>query len=242
MTLLQGILLSIVQAVSEFLPISSKGHLNLAQHLLGMEPSLTFDIFLNTATLLSVIFFFRSQIGFFIKNLRYIIVGTIPAVVMGYFFKETLEPLYSRVELLPYFFLITAAFLIASVKFDKKNENLTYKKALIIGLFQSLALLPGISRSGSTILSGLLVGLSPVNAFNFSFSLFIPASFGALLLDYQNILNMGAMSTPYLVSFVVAFIVGIISLSLLKRILVGNKLWVFGVYLVVLSALCLFLL
>jgi undecaprenyl-diphosphatase len=237
----QAIILSLVQGISEFLPISSKGHLNLAQHLLGLQSSLTFDIFLNTATLLSVIFFFRSQIPYFIKNLKYIIVGTLPAIFFGFILKHRLESLFSNPHILPYLFLVTAALLFATKYLKPKTNELTYKRALIIGLIQSAALFPGISRSGSTIFGGLLMGLSSIAAFNFSFALFIPASIGALVLDLKDMLSIGAYWSPvYAFSFVLTALVGYFALSFLKKVLIGQKFWYFSLYLVFLSVFCFF--
>ena len=235
MTLIQGLILAIVQGLAEFLPISSKAHLNIAQHLLGLTPSLTFDIFLNTATLLSVLFYFRSQIPYFFKNLKYIIVGTIPAIFFGFLLKHKIEIISTDIHLLFIFFLVTATFLLITKFLKPQDKKLTYKKALIIGLFQSLALIPGLSRSGCTIFGGLIVGLSALEAFNFSFSLFIPASIGALVLDLKNIGQMSGFGLNYFISFAVSAIVGYIAIVFLKKVLTGHKLWYFSFYLFVLA-------
>jgi len=108
------LILAFVQGISEFLPISSKGHLNLVQHLLGLQSSLAFDIFLNTATLISVLFFFRKQIGYFFKNLPYIVVGTIPAVVFGFLLQHRLENIFSNPKILPPLFIVTGLMLIST--------------------------------------------------------------------------------------------------------------------------------
>jgi len=238
----QSIILAIVQGISEFLPISSSGHLNLFQYFFGLTPSLSFDIFLNTATLLSVLVFFRSQLKFFFSNLPQIIVGSIPAGLVGILFKNQIETIFADVSLLPIFFLATAAFVFSTQYFKNKSETISYKQALIIGLFQMLAILPGVSRSGSTIFAGLLVGLSPMAAFNFSFSLFIPASIGALVLGLKDILGQNIFQSDYLVAFVVTFLVGLVSLYILKKLLVRHKLWYFGFYCLILASSLLFVL
>jgi undecaprenyl-diphosphatase len=235
MSIFQATILSIVQGITEFLPISSKGHLNLASSLMGIQPSLALDIFLNTATLISVIFYFRKQIPYFIKNLKYIVVGSIPAVIGGLLFKHQVEAIVSNIGIYPYFFLITTTYLLISKFLKSQEKTLNYSKALIIGSFQALALLPGISRSGSTIFAGLLMGLSATEAFNFSFSLFIPASIGALLLDLKDASFSTFMNPTYLYSFILTFFVGLIALSLLKKILTSHKLWYFGIYTLILS-------
>ncbi len=241
MSLVQAIILAVVQGVTEFLPVSSSGHLNLFQHLFKLTPSLTFDIFLNTATLLSVIFFFRHQVGYFKKNIPYILVGSIPAVVVGFLFKDRFDLIFADIKLLPLFFLITAIFLLITKYLPTKSAKLNYKNAFIIGLFQALAILPAVSRSGATIFTGLLVGLTSVEAFNFSFSLFIPASIGALILSLKDLSTQNIFTTSNLLSFGVTFIVGVFALIVLKKILLSNKLWFFGVYVLMLSIILLLL-
>jgi undecaprenyl-diphosphatase len=242
MSFLQTIILSFVQGITEFLPISSDGHLNLFQHFFNLTPSLAFDVFLHAATFLSVLFFFRNQLKYFFSNLKYIIVGSIPAVLVGFFFKDQMEILFSNSKFLPFFFLITAV-LVFSTKFIKKqNKDLTYLSAFIIGIFQAVAILPGVSRSGLTIFSGLLLGLSSLNAFNFSFCLFIPVSFGAIILSAKDILNQSLINTNNIVAFVLTFLVGLIALSFLKKIISGQKFWIFGIYTFILALVLFFIL
>lgn len=242
MNLIQSILLAIVQGIAEFLPISSSGHLNLLQHFLGLTPSLTFDIFLNTATLLSVLFFFRKKLSYFFSNLPQIIIGSIPAAFVGIFFKDQIESIFADISLLPLFFLFTATFLFITKYLPVKNNKLTYRHAFIIGLFQAFAILPAVSRSGSTIFAGLLLGLSPLQAFNFSFALFIPASLGALLLDLKKLSDLNLTNPVYIISFIITFMVGVLALTLLQKILVNQKIWVFGVYALLLSIVLMFVL
>ncbi len=242
MTLFKSIILGIVQAITEFLPISSSGHLNLTQHFFNLQPSLTLDIFLNTATLLSVLFFFKNQIKYFFSNLKYIIVGCIPAGLIGVLFKDQIDSLFSNIHYLPFFFVLSSIFVFSTKFLKSKDNKLDYKKALVIGIFQAIAILPGVSRSGATIFAALLVGLSPLQAFNFSFSLFIPASFGALLLDAKNLSSSGIFNFQYLTTFIITFIVGVGALYLLKKVLVGHKFWLFGIYAFILGISLFFLL
>jgi len=242
MTYLQSIILSFVQGITEFLPISSDGHLNLFQHFFRLTPSLTFDIFLHAATFLSVLFFFRNQIKYFFTNLKYIIVGSIPAVIAGFFLKDQIESLFADIKFLPFFFLITGILVLVTKFFQKGDKPLTYFSAFIIGIFQALAILPGVSRSGCTIFAALLFGLLPINAFNFSFSLFIPATAGAILLDLKNILDPSILTSTNLVSFVITLFVGIIALTFLKKIISSNKFWVFGIYTIILALSLFFIL
>lgn len=241
MNLFQSLTLGVVQGITEFLPISSDGHLNLFQYFFKLTPSLTFDVFLHAATFLSVLFFFRNQISYFFSNLKYIIVGSIPAVIAGLFFKDQVSAIFSDPKLLPFFFLITAILVLTTKFFKKDNRKITYLSAFVIGIFQALAILPGVSRSGLTIFAGLMFGLSSLEAFNFSFSLFIPATFGAIILESKDIVNNGNILTPnYLFPFVLTFIVGLISLALLKKVLTGHKFWIFGIYTLLLSTVLFF--
>lgn len=240
MTFIQSIILSIVQGITEFLPISSDGHLNLFQHFFKLTPSLTFDVFLHAATFLSVLFFFRNQIKYFFSNLKYIIVGSIPAVLAGFFLKDQFESLFSNPKFLPFFFLITGILVISTKFIKKQDKKITYSSAFIIGIFQALAILPGVSRSGLTIFSALLLGLSPINAFNFSFSLFIPASFGAILLSAKDIVGQSIINTNNMIAFVLTFFVGLIALYFLKKIVASQKFWIFGIYTTILALVLFF--
>lgn len=240
MTLTQSVVLSFIQGVTEFLPISSSGHLHLFQHFLGLSTSLAFDIFFNTATFLAVLFYFRSQVPFFFKNIKYIIIGSLPAVIVGVFLKDQIELIFSSIKTLPYEFLFTAILLLSTHFFKIKNNTLSNSKAFIIGLFQALAIIPAVSRSGSTIFAGLLFGLSPLNAFNFSFCLFIPASLGALILDFKDILNLPNFGINYIIAFILTSIVGYFSLTILQKTLISRKFWFFGIYLLILSIVLFF--
>jgi len=239
MTFIQSLILGLTQAVSEFLPISSDGHLNLVQHFFRLTPSLALDVFLHAATFLSVLFYFRHQTKYFFDHLKYIIVGSIPAAITGLFFKDQLESLFANPKLLPYFFLFTGL-MVFSTKFIKPdNKKITYPMAFIIGIFQALAILPGVSRSGGTIFSALLLGLSPAAAFNFSFGLFIPVSIGAILFSLKDIFSANLITPINLLIFVITGLVGIFVLSCLQKLVIKNKFWIFGLYVIVLSV-CLF--
>jgi len=227
----QLLILSLVQAVSEFLPISSSGHLNLFQSVFGLTPSLALDIFLNTATLFSVLYLFRHQVSDFFKKLPLIIIGTLPAAVLGFLFKDKIDLLFTRPEYLPLFFLITSVLLLAQKFITPQKTKLTPAKALVIGLFQALALFPGVSRSASTLFAGLLLGLPLLQAFQFSFYLFIPASLGALVLNFTDIRLLSSfISLESLLAFLFTFAVGIISLRLLQKLFIGRRLWYFSFY------------
>ena len=237
MTLLNSIILAIVQGITEFLPVSSSGHLTLFQYILNTTPSLSFDIFLNTASLLTVFVYFAASWRLFIKDFKYIIIGSIPAAIVGLLFKPQLESLFSSPKYLPLFFGISALILFASRYLVRQDKKLTYQKALIIGLFQSLAILPGVTRSGSTIVAGLLLGLPATMAFQFSFFLFIPASFGALLLELRDNQFSQFFNLNYFIAFLITFFVGLLSLKILKKSIQSQHLWYFSIYLVILAVI-----
>jgi undecaprenyl-diphosphatase len=158
------------------------------------------------------------------------------------FLKDQVELIFSNIKLLPYFFLITSALLI-STKFikNKSISKLNYKNALIIGIIQAIAILPAVSRSGSTIVTALWLGLAPVEAFNFSFCLFIIASLGTIALDYQNLFMASNFSPIMLFTFFITFISGVIALYLLKKVLTSKNFWYFGIYTLILAITLLFI-
>jgi len=219
-------LLAFIQGVTEFLPISSTGHLNLAQYIFKQPISLSLDIFLHLATLFSVLFFFRKFIKYFFDNLIYIIIASIPVAIIGYLFQDKIDNIFSDIKLLPIFFLITSIFLFSTKFFRNRQQNLDYKKALIIGLFQCIALLPGVSRSGTTIMAGLLMGLSPLEAFNFSFALFIPATIGSVILGLKNF----SFTSAHIPVLLITFLTGILALTILKKSLLSKNFWKFSLY------------
>lgn len=229
-------ILALVQGISEFLPISSSGHLNLFQSIFGYTPSLSLDIFFHLATLVSVLFFFRAKIKDFFSKIPYIFVGTIPTILAVFLFKSQIDKIFQEANLLPYFFLITSLLLFLTKFTKQKNKKITFKMAFLIGIFQSLAILPGVSRSGATIFAGLLLGLSAIDAFNFSFYLFIPAMIGALILDYSAI----NLTPDFIFPFIICMSIGLVALSILKKSLISKNFWKFGFYTLML-ALALFI-
>ncbi|MFA6007770.1 MAG: undecaprenyl-diphosphate phosphatase [Candidatus Shapirobacteria bacterium] len=235
MSLIQSFVLAFIQGVTEFLPLSSSGHLNLFQHFFNLSPSLALDIFLNTATLFSVLFFFRNQLKYFFSHLPQIILASIPAAIVGFFFKDTVASIFSNFRLLPLFFLVNSLILFSTKKSKGEKSEISLKQAIIIGFSQAFAILPGVSRAGTTIATGLALGLAPETAFNFSFCLFIPASLGAILLGFKDLNVASFLNSQYLLAFILTFMVGLIALSFLRKILTSHKLWYFGIYTLILS-------
>lgn len=254
MTVLQGIILGIIQGISEFLPISSSGHLALFQILFGLETeeSLTFNIILHIGTLIPVLIVFRETIFDILKKplqkLTYlIIVATIPTVIVALLFKDLVETLSSTTWFLGIGFMCTGLLLLFSDKLkdgDKEIEDddttINYKDALVIGTMQSLAILPSISRSGSTIIGSLFCGLSRKTAAKFSFLMSIPAIAGAavlMVLDFVTgeVAVESIPVVPAICGFVSASVSGYFAIRFMLELVKKCKLKYFSYYLIALS-------
>ncbi|MCD5390836.1 undecaprenyl-diphosphate phosphatase [candidate division NPL-UPA2 bacterium] len=243
--MLDRILLAIIQAATEFLPISSSGHLALASNLISKsQPDLFFFTVLHVSSLIAAIIFTRKEIGYLLsfnkqykKMWLYLIVATIPAVLFGFFFIEKIEEAFSSLLFIGLAFIFTGIILFFT-RFSKTYSKLNIKNSLIIGLFQILALFPGVSRSGITISSALFLGIDKEKATKFSFLLFIPLSLGAFILE------MGGecyFSLSLVVSFFVCLILSLVFLNLLLFIAKKGKFWVFSMYCFVIGMISLFL-
>ncbi len=250
MNILQAFLLGIIQGISEFLPISSSGHLVLLQNLFSLNGSqLTFNILVHFATLLAVIiFFWKKLLSLNFKEISIILIANIPTAVVGFLLKDKLEFIFSKINLVALMLIVTAIFnFISDKKLNKqastKNQSPSIKQAGIIGLFQALAIIPGISRSGSTIFAGLISGLNRFSAFEFSFLLSLPAIAGASFLQILSLFNNSQTELNFLVlftGFIAAFITGLLSLSLFKKIINKAKLEIFAWYCLILGLLSLY--
>lgn len=262
MTWMQAIILGIVQGITEFLPISSSGHLVVLQHFFGIkEGNLFFTEMLHFGTLISILIVYFNDIiniigEFFklihksIKNKKirienayqklglFIIVGSIPTAIIGIAFEDFFKTLYAA-SLLPIgiSFMITGFLLWISSKKSKERKNvgrMSFFDSIIIGLCQGIAIVPGISRSGTTIVAGLLRGLNRNLATEFSFLLAAPAIFGAGLLGIIDVVKVGeelAFSLPLLLGVIISALVGIIAIKFLISALKKNKLHYFSYYL-----------
>lgn len=237
----QVVILGILQGLTEFLPVSSSGHLVIVQKILGInEPPVLFDILVHLGTLFSLLIYFNVKIINFYKkipNLILILIGSIPAAVAGFFLNNYLEQIFGSLTGVGFSLLITAFFLFSTAYIKssiKKINNLSWLDSLIIGLFQAIALLPGVSRSGSTIVSGLWRGLQRKSAFLFSFYLGIPAMIGAVILQSRKIVFVNGQLNLFLLGLITAAGSGLLSLKLLEKIVLRGKLNYFGLY-------CLFL-
>jgi len=254
MTFFQVLILSVVQGLTEFLPVSSSGHLVIFQKFFGLKPPVLFDILLHVGTLGAIIFYFRRGLAQIVSGLAQknkesvntlwlVVLGTIPAALIGWFFEKQITSAFDSLKAVGLAFLFTAALLFSSRLVKKPNRHFNQLKwldALLIGIFQAIAILPGISRSGSTIVSGLWRGLSQETAFVFSFYLAIPAILGALILKSGDILVYSQTELIQgLVGMVLAGIVGFFALKILEKTLKTAKLWYFGIYCLVLGIIIL---
>lgn len=248
MTCFQAFILGLLQGLTEFLPISSSGHLVIGQKLFRFSQApVLFDILVHCGTLLAIIFYFNQKMVVFYKridNLKLIVVGSIPAALAGFFLNDYLEAVFNSLLLVGLSFLGTGFLLFSTVlvkKLTKSFSQLKIRDAFIIGLFQSLALLPGISRSGSTIISGLWRGIKRKTSFSFSFYLGAPAMLGALLLQLPDLAENGDQLRMGLLGLISAAGSGFLSLKLLEKTVLKGKLSFFAVYCFILgTALLLF--
>lgn len=252
----EALILGGLQGVSEFLPISSSGHLVLGEEVLGLEVEelKSFDVFVHVGTLAAIlVYFWRDIWGMLInigKNnvygrlLLYILIGTVPAVIVGLLAEGWIDGVFRNVNYVAgAMFVVGLMFIMGEQVYKKRGKKadlggMTWWKALFIGCFQAVALIPGVSRSGSTIVAGLFQGIKREEAARFSFLLGIPAIAGAGLLTA--IKENGEMTVewlPTLIGFGAAFIFGLISVSILMKFLKKYSLRMFAVYLILLSLL-----
>lgn len=249
------IILGILQGLTEFLPVSSSGHLVIAEAILGVKmPGVSVEVMLHLGTLLSVLVFFRARIFRLVQSLwtgsmvaerkiiLFLIIGTIPAGIVGVLLKDFFESAFSNPALTSSMLFVTGAVLLLTQFIHPGRKPLTALTALIIGVGQSLAILPGISRSGSTIAVGMLAGVEPAEAAEFSFLLAIPAIGGAVVLQARELAAMdSAMLAPILVGTLFSFLTGLVAVyAVLATIRKGRFAW-FAYYCFVAGAVGLYL-
>jgi len=253
--ILKALIVGIVQGLTEFLPVSSSGHIVIAQEILGLEhneqENLIFAIVLHFATALSTIVIFRKDIlqifnGLFqfkqndeFRFALKIVLSMIPAALVGILLKDTLEELFSNLRLVGFMLLITAILLFIADKARNTGKDIGFKDAFIIGLSQAVAaLLPGISRSGSTISTSILLGNDKSKAARFSFLMVLPLIFGATAKMYWDAKSQEAGSVsiesfefmPLFVGFLAAFISGLIACKWMIEFVKKAKLKYFSLY------------
>ena len=252
MSWFEALILGIIQGLTEYLPVSSSGHLAIGQALFGMEngeENLMFTVAVHVATVLSTLVILWSEIDWIVRGLfkcelnketKYalnIIVSMIPVGIVGVFFKDYVEEVFgSGLLVVGFCLLITASLLIFSYYAKpRQKEHISMKDAFIIGLAQAVAVLPGVSRSGSTIATGLLLGNKKESLAQFSFLMVIPPILGEALLDVLKMTKgenvMGSIEAlPLAVGFVSAFLFGCLACKWMINIVKKGKLIYFGIY------------
>lgn len=249
--ILKVIILGIVQGLTEFLPVSSSGHLALIEKYFRITEPVTLTVFLHFGTFLATIVFFFKPIMDLIKKLLkkekealyyigYIILGTLPIALFAAFLRSQIEYSFSNIKMIALFLGFTGLILVLTNIVKKDRKNITLVSALIIGLSQMLALFPGISRSGMTISAGLFSRVKPEKAFRFSFLLSLPAILGANLIELKSLTRVSTDLVSILVGMALSFVFGLIALVILKKT-VEQKFHYFGIYCLFISIILLIL-
>lgn len=260
--IIKYIIFGLVQGITEPLPISSSGHLVVLRYLFNTNTfdDLTFEIVLNFASFLAIFFIFRKDIIRLIKSFftyifkpdrrkdlklkedyKYcwlIVVGSIPAAIGGIFFKDTIESFLSNPKILGFAFLITALmlFLVRKTSGNKKDKDITIKDAIIIGLFELIALVPGISRSGAVLVGCLLCKLDRDSSLKYAFMLYLPVSLGSFALSIKDVLTIeSSLVVPYIIGFLVSMFVTYFASKWFFGIVKKGKLYKFSIYLIMLG-------
>jgi undecaprenyl-diphosphatase len=249
MEIIEAVILGIVQGLTEFLPVSSSGHLEIVKALLGddslPEESMLMTVVLHGATALSTVIFFRKEILQIIKGLfsfknteelhfsLKIILSMIPAAVIGLVFNDEIEALFSsNMLLVGIMLLVTAVLLMFADKAKNTLKEVSYGNAILIGISQAIAILPGISRSGATISTSVLLGVDREKSAKFSFLMVVPLIFGKMANDVKD----GAFSDlsgdvlPYIIGFIVALVVGFLACKWMISLVKKAKLIYFSIY------------
>jgi undecaprenyl-diphosphatase len=243
MTIFEAALLGIIQGITEFLPISSSGHLVIGQKLLGISVAGNyFEIVVHLGTLVSVLIVFSTDIWQLTKSLKskrtqnYIftlVIGTIPAVIIGFLFKDIVSEAFENIRIVAVSLMMTGIILLTTKYIETKLRDITISRGLLIGIAQSIAIIPGISRSGITISLGMHLGVAPEKAAKFSFLLAIPTIAGAGLLTGLDPMESSGSLLPWfvlIVGFLSSLLVGWISLKWLLGLIKSGKFHWFGIY------------
>jgi undecaprenyl-diphosphatase len=249
MDILEAIILGIIQGLTEFLPVSSSGHLELAKAILGdtsvPEESLTFTVVLHFATALSTLVIFRKEIIEIFKGLLQfqwneefkfslkIIISMFPAVIVGLLFEKELESFFGgKILLVGCMLLLTALLLLLADKAKNTKKEVSFSNAVLIGISQAIAMLPGISRSGATISTSVLLGVDRTRAAKFSFLMVVPLIFGKIGKDLlSGDLNFQSSEMiPISAGFIAAFLAGLLACKWMISLVKKSKLSYFSIY------------
>lgn len=249
MEVIDAIILGVIQGLTEFLPVSSSGHLELGKAILGdnslPKESLLFTVVLHFATALSTIVVFRKDILEIIKGIlkfewnedmnfiSKIVISMIPATITGVFFEEELELLFGgQIALVGFMLIITALLLYLADRAKNTNKSVSFSNAFIIGISQAIAILPGISRSGASISTSVLLGNDKTKAARFSFLMVVPLIFGKIAKDILNgeLTYESSNFLPLSIGFVAAFIAGLFACTWMIALVKKSKLTYFSIY------------
>ena len=253
MDILQSITLGLIQGTTEWLPISSTGHLRVAEYFFGLTVPLLFDVLLHFGTLLVTFIYFRGPIKNVLTSLWHrdlhskdgkliipIIVGSIPTALIAVAIGDQLDAYFSSLIWLGIWFLITGGLLLATKFSTERKDTISMPMAFLVGIMQGLAIIPSVSRSGFTIATMLLLGVKKELAFKFSFLLSIPAVIGALGLtlyqEHDMLSTSGIGTIEIAAALLVTVAVSFLALKLLQKTLAANKFWLFSIYCFIIGA------
>ena len=241
-TLFEAFVLAVFQGLTEWLPVSSSGHLVIIQNILGLNSPLIFVIMLHLGTSIVVIAVFRKDITNTIKALvkgdfktpegkfaLNIVIGSVPLAIIGIALKDFIESLFSNLLAVSVALIITGCILFISEK-RPGNKKMTALDSLLIGIAQAAAIIPGISRSGTTVSTGLLRKIDKTNTFRYSFVLSLPAIMGATIIESKDLIIGNINPIPIVLGVIVSMIVGYASLKLLQKSVMKEKFHLFAYY------------
>ncbi|KPK63478.1 hypothetical protein AMJ83_06805 [candidate division WOR_3 bacterium SM23_42] len=249
--MIKTVILGIVQGVTEFLPVSSSGHLAILEKLFGIREPVTLAVFLHFGTLVAILVYFRKPLielvsGVFkgeresLSYLIKIVIGSVPIVVFAILFESWVTSTFTNMKLVAILLGITGTVVLLTGITRKKQQQIGLMSAILIGIGQMFAILPGISRSGMTISAGIFCGVEPERAFRFSFLLSIPAVLGANIFELKNVHNLNDFP-ELLVGMVFSFVSGLVALKILRST-VYRRFYLFGPYCLIVSIVLLFVL
>ena len=256
---LTAFILGLIQGFTEFLPISSSGHLEIAKTLLKddffLKESILLTVVLHGATAISTIVVFHREIFKILKDLLvfkknqstlfswYIIISMFPATLISVFFEKNIEKLFNgNLILVGLMLFVTAIILVFSSKSISSNKYLNTKNAFIIGLAQAIAILPGISRSGSTIAMSLILGINKTEAAKFSFLMVVPLILGGMIKNLSEINTIYTYDLNFLIiGFFTAFLSGLIACKWMIKIVEKSKLWHFSIYCLIIGSFSIYI-
>lgn len=250
--IIKSLILGIIQGLTEFLPVSSSGHIELTKYFLDFEPedNLLFTVVVHFATALSTLVVFHKDVFSIFKGLFafkqneelkfswYIIISMIPAVFIGLYFDDIIESFFEgQIILVCVCLLITAGLLVLADKATDTYKSIGFKSAIIIGIAQAIAILPGISRSGSTIATSVLLKVDRQKAARFSFLMVVPLIIGKMAKDIIDGALMAPEMTflPLIIGFMGAFITGIFACNIMIKLVVNSSLKIFSYYLIAIA-------